>query len=182
MRRVIAIAAAGLTLAGCSPFSFDAFKSTPPTVQLQLDSVPSGADALTSLGPGCKTPCSVAVPVADRFLGHLHAEQVPAGYRPGASHPHPRRFLQPRLHHGRSQPGDCRTSADGPAAQGGAEDIEAEEAKTTQADGRSPRSIAVPRSGAGLRAGRARPVTACAAPDSGLYAGRIMHRLRIAEP
>ncbi len=65
MRRVIAIAVAGLTLAGCSSFSFDAFRSTPPTVQLQLDSVPSGADALTSLGPGCKTPCSVAVPVAD---------------------------------------------------------------------------------------------------------------------
>src|SRR5258706_5426762 len=65
MRRGIAIAAAGLTLAGCSSFSFDAFRSTPPTVQLQLDSAPSGADALTSLGPGCKTPCSVAVPVAD---------------------------------------------------------------------------------------------------------------------
>ena len=65
MRRFIAVAAAGLTLAGCSSFSFDAFTSTPPTVQLQLDSVPSGADALTSLGPGCKTPCSVAVPVAD---------------------------------------------------------------------------------------------------------------------
>ena len=65
MRRVIAIAAAGLTLAGCSSFSFDAFTSTPPTLQLQLDSVPSGADALTSLGPGCKTPCSIAVPVAD---------------------------------------------------------------------------------------------------------------------
>ena len=65
MRRGIAIAAAGLTLAGCSSFSFDAFRSTPPTVQLQLDSVPSGADALTSLGPGCKKPCSVAVPVAD---------------------------------------------------------------------------------------------------------------------
>src|SRR5258708_8689215 len=65
MRRGIAIAAAGLMLAGCSSFSFDAFRSTPPTVQLQLDSVPSGADALTSLGRGCKTPCSVAVPVAD---------------------------------------------------------------------------------------------------------------------
>jgi len=64
MRRVIAMAAAGLTLAGCSSFSFDALL-TPSTVQLQLDSVPSGADALTSLGPGCKTPCSVAVPVAD---------------------------------------------------------------------------------------------------------------------
>ena len=56
MRRGIAIAAAGLSLAGCSSFSFEAFRSTPPTVQLQLGSVPSGADALTSLGPGCKTP------------------------------------------------------------------------------------------------------------------------------
>jgi hypothetical protein len=65
VRRAIAVAVAGASLAGCSSFSFDAFRSTPPTVQVQLDSVPSGADALTSLGPGCKTPCSVAVPVAD---------------------------------------------------------------------------------------------------------------------
>jgi hypothetical protein len=43
----------------------DAFKSAPPTVQVQLDSIPSGADAKTSVGPGCKTPCTVAVPAAD---------------------------------------------------------------------------------------------------------------------
>src|ERR1700726_3695619 len=61
MRRVIVMAVAGATLAGCSSFSLDAFKPTPPTVQVQLDSVPPGADAKTSLGPGCKTPCSVAV-------------------------------------------------------------------------------------------------------------------------
>ena len=61
MHRVIALAVAGATLAGCSSFSLDAFKPTPPTVQLQLDSVPPGADAKTSLGPGCKTPCSVSV-------------------------------------------------------------------------------------------------------------------------
>src|SRR3984893_12208141 len=66
MRRVIAIAIAGHSLAGCSSFaSLDAFKPTPPTVQVQLESVPSGADARTSLGPGCKTPCSVAVPAPD---------------------------------------------------------------------------------------------------------------------
>jgi hypothetical protein len=65
MRRVITIAITGASLAGCSSFSFDAFRSAPPTVQVQLDSVPSGADAHTSLGPGCTTPCSVAVPVAD---------------------------------------------------------------------------------------------------------------------
>jgi hypothetical protein len=63
MRRVIAIAVAGLSLAGCSSMSWDMFKSTPPNMQVQLESNPPGADAVTSLGPGCKTPCSVTVPV-----------------------------------------------------------------------------------------------------------------------
>ena len=65
MRRVIVIAVAGFGLAGCSSFSMDYFKSAPPTVQVQLESIPSGADARTSVGPGCKTPCSVAVPAPD---------------------------------------------------------------------------------------------------------------------
>lgn len=68
MRRVIVIAAAGVSLAGCSSFSLDSFKPTPPpppTVQVQLDSTPEGADARTSVGPGCKTPCTAAVPIPD---------------------------------------------------------------------------------------------------------------------
>ena len=65
MRRVIAIAVTGLSLAGCSSFSLDSFKPTPPPVRVQLESVPPGADATTSLGPGCKTPCSVTVPAPD---------------------------------------------------------------------------------------------------------------------
>ena len=65
MRRVIVIVVAGLGLAGCSSFSFDSFKPAPPSVQVQLESAPPGADARTSLGPGCKTPCSVAVPAPD---------------------------------------------------------------------------------------------------------------------
>src|ERR1700675_1641126 len=66
MGRVIAIAITGYSPAGCSSLSsLDAFKATPPTVQVQLDSVPPGADARTSLGPGCKTPCAVAVSVPD---------------------------------------------------------------------------------------------------------------------
>jgi hypothetical protein len=67
MRRVIGIAVAGFGLAGCSSFSMDAFKSTPPPVTVQLESAPQGANAVTSLGPGCKTPCSVSVPAADSF-------------------------------------------------------------------------------------------------------------------
>ena len=68
MRRVIVIAAAGVSLAGCSSFSWDSLKPTPPpppTVQVQLDSTPEGADARTSVGPGCKTPCTAAVPIPD---------------------------------------------------------------------------------------------------------------------
>ncbi|QOZ73474.1 hypothetical protein [Bradyrhizobium arachidis] len=65
MRRVIAIALAGASLGGCSSMSWDMFKSAPPTVQVRLESNPPGADASTSLGPGCKTPCSVSVPAPD---------------------------------------------------------------------------------------------------------------------
>jgi hypothetical protein len=68
MHRVITIAAAGASLAGCSSLpslSWDSFKPTPPPVQVQLESTPPGADARTSLGPGCKTPCAVSVPAPD---------------------------------------------------------------------------------------------------------------------
>jgi hypothetical protein len=68
MRRVIVIAAAAAALGGCSSFSsfsLDSLKPTPPAMQVQLESNPPGADARTSLGPGCKTPCSVSVPVPD---------------------------------------------------------------------------------------------------------------------
>jgi hypothetical protein len=65
MRRVIVIAAAGLSLGGCGSMSWDAFKSTAPPVQLQLLSNPPGADARTSLGPGCTTPCVVTIPVPE---------------------------------------------------------------------------------------------------------------------
>ena len=70
MRRMIAIAVAGASLGGCSSTpslsSFgDYFRSTPPAIQVQLESQPAGADAKTSLGPGCKTPCSVSVPAPE---------------------------------------------------------------------------------------------------------------------
>lgn len=45
--------------------SWDMFKSAPPTVQVRFESNPPGADATTSLGGGCKTPCSVSVPAPD---------------------------------------------------------------------------------------------------------------------
>ena len=65
MRRVIAIAVTGASLAGCSSFSLDSFKPAPPLVKVALESAPPGADATTSLGPACKTPCSIDVPAPD---------------------------------------------------------------------------------------------------------------------
>ena len=62
MHRVIAVVLAGASLAGCSS---DIFKSTPPMTQVQLESNPPGADARTSAGPSCKTPCSVSIPAPD---------------------------------------------------------------------------------------------------------------------
>jgi hypothetical protein len=65
MRRIIAIAVAGAGLAGCSSLSLDSFKPAPPMVKVALESAPPGADATTSLGPACKTPCSIDVPAPD---------------------------------------------------------------------------------------------------------------------
>jgi hypothetical protein len=74
MRRVIAIAVAGASLGGCSSFSVgDYFKSTPPTIQVQLESNPPGADAKTSVGPGCKTPCSVSIAAPDTGFSVTYA-------------------------------------------------------------------------------------------------------------
>ena len=65
MRRIIAIAVAGAGLAGCSSLSLDSFKPAPLMVKVALESAPPGADATTSLGPTCKTPCSIDVPAPD---------------------------------------------------------------------------------------------------------------------
>src|SRR5712691_9605946 len=100
-----------------------------------------------------------------RFLGHVHAEQVPDGYRPGAGDPHPRRFLHASLDHGRSQSSGRGTSAGRAAAEGGAENAEAENAKKTEERGRGTSKIAIPRAGASTAATRAHPLIACTAPD-----------------
>jgi hypothetical protein len=77
MRRVIAIAAAATSLAGCSSFSTpdylksDYYRSAPAAAQLQLESTPPGAEARTSIGPGCKTPCSVSVMPPDGVTSFL---------------------------------------------------------------------------------------------------------------
>jgi hypothetical protein len=62
MRRLALVLAATAALGGCASFSMDSLAPQPVPVSIQLDSIPPGADAVTSAGPGCRTPCSVSVP------------------------------------------------------------------------------------------------------------------------
>ena len=69
MSRVIAVLACGFTLAACSASlpSMDFFKSTPSTESLRIESEPPGAEAKTSQGQTCRTPCEVAVQTASNL-------------------------------------------------------------------------------------------------------------------
>jgi hypothetical protein len=66
MYRVIAIVGAGLALAACSStpdwMSLDALKPAPAMDTVRFESVPPGAEAKTSSGETCRTPCALALP------------------------------------------------------------------------------------------------------------------------
>jgi hypothetical protein len=65
MRRVFVISLAGIALSGCASMSVPSLSfltPAPSMVTLQLESVPVGAEARTSAGPSCRTPCAVSVP------------------------------------------------------------------------------------------------------------------------
>ncbi len=141
-------------------------------MQVQLDSAPPGADARTSLGPGCKTPCSVTVPAPDTAdftvtytLNKFQPATVPVQviHVPGDLTTSASTTFDPN-------PVVARASAGRAAAEGGAENDAAEKAETAQGGQRAAcRRVAVPRAGAsgsGRRhaaAARARPLIACTA-------------------
>jgi hypothetical protein len=72
MKRVVAIAACGMSLAACSSLpswmQFDTpsfLKSAPAATTMQFESEPAGAEARTSLGQSCRTPCTQAVTASE---------------------------------------------------------------------------------------------------------------------
>ena len=72
MKRVVAIAVCGLSLAGCSSLpswmqvSTPSFmNSAPAGTNMQFESEPAGAEARTSTGQTCRTPCSLAVTASE---------------------------------------------------------------------------------------------------------------------
>jgi hypothetical protein len=67
MYKVFAIVGAGLVLAACStdfknPFEFEPAKDT-----IRFESQPPGAEAKTSSGETCRTPCALAMPADKPF-------------------------------------------------------------------------------------------------------------------
>ena len=66
MRRVMIIVAAGIALSGCASFS-DNFASAPTPITVPFDSQPQGAEARTSLGTSCTTPCTMPIAAETGF-------------------------------------------------------------------------------------------------------------------
>src|SRR6266852_2696258 len=94
MSRVIAVMACGFMLTACSATmpSLDFLKSTPQAEALAIESEPPGAEAKTSLGESCRTPCKLSVQPGSEFSVTLAL----SGYQP--------------------QTGSVRPEADGAAA------------------------------------------------------------------
>jgi PEGA domain len=70
MNRPLFIAACGFTLTACSgsmpSWDFIGFSSGPE--QVRIESEPAGAEARSSEGPTCQTPCEFAMPPGSDFV------------------------------------------------------------------------------------------------------------------
>jgi len=84
---LIATMACGLGLASCTSWapSFDFFASKPTTAMLSIGSDPPGAEARTSLGTTCRTPCTQQVPLT----ADITVSYALNGYMPQAITVHP---------------------------------------------------------------------------------------------
>jgi len=80
MYRVIAIIGGALALAACTSSSDlgDLLKPAPTMDTVRFDSEPPGAEAKTSNGQTCQTPCALALPTA----GPMTVTFTLAGYQP----------------------------------------------------------------------------------------------------
>jgi outer membrane biosynthesis protein TonB len=79
MYRVIAIVGGALVLAGCSTMG-DLFKPAPTMDTIRFESTPPGAEAKTSTGQSCRTPCALAMPANQPFT----VEFSLTGYQPAS--------------------------------------------------------------------------------------------------
>ena len=82
MSRIIAVTASGFMLAACSvtmpSLSLDFMRSAPQDETLAIESEPPAAEAKTSLGQSCRTPCQLRVQPGSEFSVTLTL----SGYQP----------------------------------------------------------------------------------------------------
>ena len=82
MSRIIAVMASGFMLAACSvtmpSLSLDFMRSAPQDETLAIESEPPAAEAKTSLGQSCRTPCQLRVLPGSEFSVTLTL----SGYQP----------------------------------------------------------------------------------------------------
>ena len=70
LRGALALSICGLIITGCSSLSmpgFDAMKQKPENTFLLIQSSPTGAEARTSLGATCRTPCTMSIGSGNDF-------------------------------------------------------------------------------------------------------------------
>jgi hypothetical protein len=70
MRRLICVLSSGIMLAGCtgSMSSLRSFGVSTGPEQVKVESEPAGAEARSSEGPTCQTPCEFAMPAGSDFV------------------------------------------------------------------------------------------------------------------
>jgi len=83
---VVAIGSLSVAVAGCSISNWIP-SSAPAAVTVQVESVPAGADAKSSVGPSCRTPCTLSIASAKEFtvtfsLTGYQSQTVPVTPRP----------------------------------------------------------------------------------------------------
>jgi PEGA domain len=80
MSRVVTVMACGFTLAACSTSmpSLNFLSSAPRTEAFRIESEPPGAEAKTSLGQSCRTPCELTIQPGSEFSVTLALN----GYQP----------------------------------------------------------------------------------------------------
>src|SRR5262249_60057757 len=95
MSRVIAVMACGFMLAACFATmpSLDSLKSARQPETLAIESEPPGAEAKTSLGESCRTPCKLSVQPGGEFSVTLAL----SGYQPQTVSVRPEAEGAPRL-------------------------------------------------------------------------------------
>lgn len=78
MIRILAVVGGALLLSGCASMNLDFLKTGPVMDTVRFESEPPGAEARTSTGQNCRTPCALAIEASNPVSVTFNLN----GYRP----------------------------------------------------------------------------------------------------